>query len=349
MLTKQDAKMAQGLAIVAMVMLHLFCRKDNFLYDVYFLIRDVPLIYYLGLFGDMCVPIYCFCSGYAQLVLMNTEKNKYYINTVRRALKFLVHFWFVVVLFVFIGLIMNNPEMPGSFRKFLENFLLYRFSYNGAWWFVVTYLLLLLFSPIIKYIIEKLPPIVIICGSGIIYLLAHIYRYKYIFEFEYGIINWAWQQLVLFGTSQFSFIVGMLFVKYDVLVHINRRLKDNVYRKVLLNLIPVFMFVIHCIEESVIIAPLTGIITLSCFHLRKKQRWEKRFFLFLGKHSTNIWLTHMFFYMTLFDNFVFIVKKPVCILGLMLVICIFVSYGINAFECGIERIMSKRNYVLKNK
>ena len=29
MLTKKDAKMAQGLAIIGMVALHLFCRIDN--------------------------------------------------------------------------------------------------------------------------------------------------------------------------------------------------------------------------------------------------------------------------------------------------------------------------------
>ena len=33
MLTKKDAKMAQGLAIIGMVALHLFCRIDNLPYN----------------------------------------------------------------------------------------------------------------------------------------------------------------------------------------------------------------------------------------------------------------------------------------------------------------------------
>lgn len=65
MLTKQDAKMSQGLAILAMLLLHLFCRHDLTVYNTRLLVRNVPLLYYIGLFGDICVPIYCFSSGYA--------------------------------------------------------------------------------------------------------------------------------------------------------------------------------------------------------------------------------------------------------------------------------------------
>ena len=35
MLTKKDAKMAQGLAIIGMVALHLFCRIDTLTYNVH--------------------------------------------------------------------------------------------------------------------------------------------------------------------------------------------------------------------------------------------------------------------------------------------------------------------------
>ena len=35
MLTKKDAKMAQGLAIIGMVALHLFCKIDNLPYNAH--------------------------------------------------------------------------------------------------------------------------------------------------------------------------------------------------------------------------------------------------------------------------------------------------------------------------
>ena len=48
MLTKKDAKMAQGLAIIGMVALHLFCRIDNLPYNVHIFLGGRPLIYYIG-------------------------------------------------------------------------------------------------------------------------------------------------------------------------------------------------------------------------------------------------------------------------------------------------------------
>ena len=66
-ITKRDSKMLKGVAILAMLMLHLFCRKDNLPYTPLLWVGDTPLIYYFGLFGDICVAIYCFVSGYAHL------------------------------------------------------------------------------------------------------------------------------------------------------------------------------------------------------------------------------------------------------------------------------------------
>ena len=49
MLTKQDAKMAQGAAILGMLCLHLFCRVDYLPCEPKIWIGGVPLIYYFGL------------------------------------------------------------------------------------------------------------------------------------------------------------------------------------------------------------------------------------------------------------------------------------------------------------
>ena len=64
--------MAQGLAIIGMIALHLFCRIDNLPYNAHIFLRERPLIYYIGLFGDAFL-IYCFCSGYAQQSMYENE------------------------------------------------------------------------------------------------------------------------------------------------------------------------------------------------------------------------------------------------------------------------------------
>ena len=56
-------------------MLHLFCILDNLPYNVHIFIVGTPLIYYLGLFGDICIPVFCFCSRYAQYVLFDRNDS----------------------------------------------------------------------------------------------------------------------------------------------------------------------------------------------------------------------------------------------------------------------------------
>ena len=57
-LTKNQIKMTKGIAILFMLLLHLFCTKSyEGLYKPLIFIRDTPLVYYSALFGDCCVAI----------------------------------------------------------------------------------------------------------------------------------------------------------------------------------------------------------------------------------------------------------------------------------------------------
>lgn len=139
-LTKQDTKMTKGLAIIFMVILHLFCRKTDLPYSCIKLAGGVPLVYYIGLMGDCCVAIYCFCSGYA-LEIINQKQlstSDYYLGRFKSILKLMINFWIILVLFSVVGLITHNEIIPGSLKSFVLNVLLID-KYNGAWWFLFTY------------------------------------------------------------------------------------------------------------------------------------------------------------------------------------------------------------------
>lgn len=65
-LTKDESKILKGIAILFMIALHLYNTLDyENLYQPLLYIGDKPLIYYISFLFDACVPIYCFCSGYA--------------------------------------------------------------------------------------------------------------------------------------------------------------------------------------------------------------------------------------------------------------------------------------------
>lgn len=342
MLTKQDNKMAQGLAIIAMVMLHLFCRTDNLPYSVHMFVGGAPLIYYLGLFGDMCVPIYCFCSGYAQYLLSDKEKGTYTAASFKRIGKFLFHFWIIVALFSCVGILAGKGDIiPISLSTFLGNIFLYKLSYNGAWWFVITYIILLLITPPMYRAVRKINSGLVVLISGIIYFIAYVFRFAYVLDFQNTVFNWIWNQAILLGTSQFSFVVGMIFYKNNIIGWLRGRLTNQLLRKILIVALPLLMFAIHCIERSLIIAPITGLITLICFYLWNKPKWAQKFFGFMGRHSMNIWLTHMFFYLTLFSGLVFKAKYPIVIFVYMMAICIAVSYIVDLIEKVLYRIFAR--------
>lgn len=334
--------MAQGLAIIGMVMLHLFCRMGEPPYHVSLYLGNTPLVYYLGLFGDMCVPIYCFCSGYAQYLLAEREQGKYTVSRFRRIWKFLTHYWIVVVAFTCVGLIAGKRDIiPGSLTQFLGNVFLYRLSYNGAWWFVITYIFLLLFTPLMFRGVRKLNSWLAVFLSGIVYFVTYVFRFAYVLNIENAVLNWLWTQAILLGNSQFTFVVGMVFYKHDIVGWLRQQLHCQWLRRTMIIVLPLLMFAIHCVERSLIIAPITGLVTLTCFYLWNKPEWVKKFFTFMGHHSFNIWLTHMFFYLDLFSGLVFKAKYPVLIFACMMGLCIAVSYGIDGIENWIYRLHTK--------
>jgi fucose 4-O-acetylase-like acetyltransferase len=106
--------------------------------------------------------------------------------------------------------------------------------------------------------------------------------------------------------------------------------------------LPTAAFLVHCVEQSLIVAPFTAAAVLSGLFLAKLPVWAKKCFLVLGKHSTNIWLVHMFFYHRLFPGFVFTAEYPVLILLLMLAICFVVSAVIDWFYRPVLALLERR-------
>lgn len=342
-LTKEDNQMAKGVAIFGMVMLHLFCRGGVLPYEPQIYVGGTPVIYYLGLFGDLCVPTFCFCSGYAQLVLRKKEQHTYFQQNLIRLAKFLLNYWVVLITFSVIGLFFDKSgHIPGSAASFFGNFFLIRISYNGAWWFVLTYIILIALSPMIAKAVQCFPPQLIFLGSGFVYFISYLLRFVYVVEISNAALAWCYTQVCLLGTSQFPFVLGMQFQKHQIISELRTVPVSTLFRNIVCILIPVAMFLLHSVEESLIVAPITGLSTIVCFHIMNKPKVLCKATYFLGKHSTNIWLVHMFFYLTLFKDFVFIAKYPLLILLFMLVICIVVSYGINLiYQPAVKLLLRK--------
>lgn len=338
-LTRKDIKMTKGLAILSMVCLHLFCRTGDNVYGSPLLwVKDsVPLVYYFGFLSEICVTMYCLCSGYAHFRLGETSGLTIKRN-VKRIVKFLINYWIILILFSIIGILVNSNDIPISLERFLGNVFLYSISYNGAWWFVATYVLLVLLSPIIYKIISNI--------NWIVALLIALFQMVLFWFFSDNISSLfgstyvgkiiSTQIMNLFGDVLFGYIVGMCIAKYNIIT----KVKNLNIQKWILFLSVVLISVFACIVHKGILMPVYAVFIFVVFNIWNKRNYTIKFFDYMGAHSTNIWLVHMFFYLVLFKGLVQKLIYPIPMFVGMIVICLICSYIINFIYKKILSLLS---------
>ena len=240
----------------------------------------------------------------------------------KRILNLYIKYWIIFLIFVIL----------------IGTFILKKPGYNGAWWFFTTYILLIITSKAINEIILRRNNILILICSLIFYFVAYIQRIKVPIILDSELGNYILRQLSLYGTSQLPFIVGAIFQKNRIYSYLSYRMERYKYKNTILYLIILVMIIFHGFIETLFIAVFTGIIFICCFNLIDKKEDISKFFQYMGKHSTNLWLIHMFIYMTFFKKYIYALKYPVLIYLWLVLICLIISCMINKIEKYIIRI-----------
>lgn len=344
--SKQDATMTKGMAILCMVVLHLFCRtgKDVFGTPVIWINDTTPLVFLFGFFAEICVPIYSLCAGYAQQ-FMREQGSLSWKSNFRRLMKLLVNYWIVLALFCGIGFVFDiDPSIPGTLTDFVKSVILVH-SYNGAWWYLNTYAFLLLIPPrILLWPIKKIK-----YQYGLILCLLFQVGWYFITRFnmipsitaELSVVGFFEKEMVnLLGVM--PYIWGGAFLCKGRVIEkghgwMQRHVPDRSHNKVLLLFGGILFICTNLIHKAVLFG-IVSLLSFLIFNLLRKPKPIKKVFLFLGKHSTNIWLTHMFFYACLFKGLVTIVRYPLFMLLLMLLLCVMTSYVVMGIENAIYKL-----------
>ena len=316
-LTKDESKILKGIAILFMIGLHLYNRIDieNY-YNASIMINNNPLIYYISFIFDACVPIYCFCAGYAAYINQNKSKKSSLI-------KLLINYWVILILTCILGLLLKDKSIPGNIFDFLSNAFLYNISYVGAWWFMQTYVLLTLTSTFLINFINKVKSLFILILVLFIYVVAYYFRIIHPITNYQLIIN----PLVLYGTSVFPYIMGIMFRKHNIISIIRNKItKYSSFIGICIIILCVFL---HIVIKSMFIAPFIAIVLICGYSLLHIDGIVKKILLFFGKHSTNIWLTHMQFYMIFFSKIVFCTKTVLGCFVILICMCLISSFFIN--------------------
>lgn len=253
-LSKNDTKMLQGLSVLAMIWLHLFCKDHTGLFTPIIFAEGTPLSFYIAQLCDFCVFGFAFCSGYAHTV--QYEETGYYKKRLKGLLSVLVSYWIVLTTFSIVSVIAGQADfMPGSFKKFIMNFLTLDNSYNGAWWYMFAYAVLVIISPILLKCVKKFHPIIVLSLGFLIYCAAYYIRFKL------GYSNRILGKLGPFGMTLFEYLLGAECCKLKVFSKIHKiwiKLPKAARCILAILMIIAMLYVRTLILPTLFVAPITG-------------------------------------------------------------------------------------------
>lgn len=337
-LNRQDTKMLQGLSVLAMVWLHLFCTNDyadKFTPLLYW--GGIPLTFYAAQLGDFCVFGFAFCSGYGHMA--NFGKDGFYKSRLKGLLAVLCDYWLILCIFSIVSVVAGQGAfMPGSIRKLIMNALTLENSYNGAWWYMFAYTVLVLCSPVLLKAVDRIQPVAVLAAGFVVYCAAYYVR------FSVKTDNWLLLKFGPFGMTLFEYWIGAVCYKIKFVTWLRERWSKwpVAMRWIMAILLMTGMLYGRTkIVPSLFAAPVTGSVIMALFALWKKPKWVEHAFSFVGSHAANIWLTHMFFYLVLFQNLVYKVQYPVFIFGYMMAITIALSALLQVVQKPLHKAVSR--------
>ena len=169
--TRTDTKVIKGVAVLLMLMHHLFYFPDNRPFTMPEVHQTLPgfmgqgLETMLGIFGVICVPIFFFLAGYG--LYLQTRRDGFRLE--KRILAVYTQYWKVFFVFIPIGFVFFRHqsdycnataychvfEQRGMQELFSALFCL-KTPYNYEWWFLQGYVVFLVLGYIYLRLTEKM-------------------------------------------------------------------------------------------------------------------------------------------------------------------------------------------------
>lgn len=311
--------MIKGIAILLMIWLHLFNREDllTLCYPLWF-IKDVPVVSYIVKAANP-VPFFMILSGYG-LTYVYKHQRLNVKSQANRLFKLFIHYWLVLLVYVTIGHFINPVVYPNDFLHIIANIVGIRCTYNGEIWFLLPYSIISLCSYwIINYVyhLNKKKKITITIVIYVIIFLAARYLGYHLPK------DPVWETLLIqpvyFVQLTFYFSLGIILYRCLEKEPIFKYENPYIYMLLL-----VCTIVVKSMFKITIADGLYAFAFIWCFIHLSLNKYIRKILSELGHRSMVMWMTHTFFSVYLFQDFIYGFKYPLLIF-LMLVIITFVT------------------------
>jgi len=313
MFEREDTRIIKGIAIVLMLMHHLFAFPDRypsgFSFASTFTIYDMDFIVFLGQFGKICVALYMFLGGYGLFCQYNIGQKLH--ENIFRLYK---NYWKIFFIFVPMGFLFfsNQPSdyctesaicsvfSKFDLNEFISNFIGWKATYNREWWFFKNYLCTIFLGYIFIQIIQSHKSfwidlfwviIIFVMTQEIFPAISSLPMFNTLSN------NIFYTNFFTLNQTSCSFFMGIVFAKYDILSQLHKKLSS--YKKVYQIVICICSFILApCIRQlfgSQIDLFLVPAFIFFCMIFCKNIPFISKVFRMLGEHNSNIWLIHSFY------------------------------------------------------
>lgn len=315
-MTKKHTQMLYGIAIAMMLYHHLFCIPSRLNCNYFSVLGNIELK--LAWFCRICVAVYAFITGYGLCKSSPTKMETNLFKKITQDYKFILKhlfqfmkkYWIVFVFFVPIRMIVNPPLITP--KSFIMSLFGLDYTYNGEWWYIKKYIVLLILFPILNacFILLKDKKLKIIRNSVVIGITLIVvievlfYRVNIIHKF----IMLLWLQIVM-DTYICIFIIGYICAKFQLF---ELGINNKIYQKI--RIIWAGIILIICIAIRVYLADKPEYTAIDQFITAPfvyalciiMEKIPELFYTFgrLGKYSVYMWLTHTFYCYYCFQGFI---------------------------------------------
>ncbi len=339
--TKDRTNVVKGLAIIFLLIYHLFENE--------YLITSLEVNYapfalsdflmFTG-FGNICVAVFVFLTGfgiskglYAQEEISAKEV---YGQAARRLFLLMGNF---AAMFLSINLLwwkyFDYTSLYGQGKQGILHALtdatglsvvLDTPTLNLTWWYIELAYILILLVPALAYLTKKVGyPVILLAFIAPSILNMGDDMNRYLFTAVLGVAaaygNWPDKLLNLKWHPVVRWMVGIVALVLCVLIRQNAAVKQS------------YLYLVDA-PVALVLVYVGGVLLASIPILNKALE-------FIGKHSMNIYLVHTFFYMALWQKFIYQFKYAPVIVLVLLMVCLMYSVVLELLKKGAIVIYKK--------
>lgn len=329
---KSTTLQLKGIAILLMLWLHLFISADRCRgLDTLVMIGDLPLCHYMSRFGNACVSMYFFLSGYGLWIVFQRRTG---MHNLRRLAQLYALVALIALLF-FPWHSLVNPQLGWTFNlSTLVRNLSGFDTYNQEWWFLFPYALVVLLSPLVFRCLQR-RPLLTLCGSitvAVLSILLFVYLLRCVWGKDlYGRYRMV-EMIILVGESLMPFVVGAFCAKSGLLVRLSQC--STKYKLALAALLMTVLVGQMWLDINAANTFVGMLLCLVCVNFRS------RILTKIGGGSTEMWLVHTFFCTYYFPEIFFSLRYPAVIYGALVLVSYLTARLIQWIFQPIKRLIA---------